>query len=107
LFDIVQYNIIELLILNQTWIVALRHLRYFIAVREHLHFGRAAQELRISQPPLSRQLKLLEEEIGASLFARTDRRVALTAAGAFLNLIDEFNPPLQGVDPVLRAKRRG
>jgi len=64
--------------------IELRQMRYFLAVAETLHFGRAASKLRIAQPNLSLQVRKIEEALGHALFIRTTRGVTLTAAGVFL-----------------------
>ena len=79
----------------------LRHLRYFVAVGEEQHFGRAAARLHVAQPPLSRQIQDLEREIGFPLLDRLPRGVRLSAAGSlFLN---DARRILQDVED---AKRR-
>ena len=82
----------------------LRHLRYFVVVAEELHFRRAAERLHMSQPPLSQQIRALEEEIGATLLLRNQRKVELTAAGAaFLERAREI---LDAVEDAARQARR-
>ncbi|MET7622386.1 LysR family transcriptional regulator [Streptomyces sp. NPDC005408] len=76
----------------------LRTLRYFVAVAEELHFGRAAARLHMSQPPLSRAIKQLETDVGAALLHRSAAGVTLTPAGAAL--LDEARALLDQADRV-------
>ncbi|MFT5997675.1 MAG: DNA-binding transcriptional LysR family regulator [Neolewinella sp.] len=83
--------------------IELRHLRYFLAVAEELHFRKAAERLYISQPGLSRQIKQLEAELGYSLFRRNNRTVALTPAGRYLHT--EVSKLLHQLDGALQHAR--
>ncbi|WLW50462.1 LysR family transcriptional regulator [Streptomyces sp. YU58] len=81
-----------------------RLLRYFVAVAEELNFARAAERLGISPPPLSRAIRQLETELGATLFERTTHTVALTAAGTVL--LDEARFALEALEAAGRRARR-
>jgi DNA-binding transcriptional LysR family regulator len=84
--------------------IELRQLRYFVAVAEELHFGKAAERLHMSQSPLSRAIRELERELGAVLFVRTTRRVELTPAG--LLLLERARRALAEIDAAVADARR-
>ncbi|WP_405993473.1 LysR family transcriptional regulator [Streptomyces sp. NBC_00986] len=83
--------------------VDLRKLRYFLAVAEELHFGRAAERLHITQPVLSRQIRVLESELGVDVFMRDRRSTVLTPAGE--QLLHDAGPLLASADALLRRAR--
>jgi DNA-binding transcriptional LysR family regulator len=82
----------------------LRKLRYFVAVAEELHFGRAAERLHVAQPVISRQIRALEDELNSQLFVRDRRRTELTAAGR--QLLEDARPLLLDADALRRRVER-
>jgi DNA-binding transcriptional LysR family regulator len=83
--------------------VELRQLRYFVAVAELLHFTKAAQRLHMAQPPLSRQIRALEEELAVQLFSRISGRVRLTHAGTIF--LEESRAVLQRAEQAVRSAK--
>src|SRR5918994_6641547 len=89
----------------------LRDLRYFVAVAEELHFTRAAERLHVSQPTLSRQIRLLERHLRCDLFVRQARTLRLTEAGAMLlsharDVLDRWDVGVAAVNEAAGRARR-
>lgn len=82
----------------------LRHLRYFVAVAEELNFSRAAERLHIAQPPLSQQIRSLENELGVQLISRNERPIRLTEAG--LALFEQAGSLLSRLDEIVASVQR-
>jgi DNA-binding transcriptional LysR family regulator len=102
--DVQYLNTAYLYALHMSDQIELRHLRYFLAVADTLHFSQAAQQLGIAQPPLSQQIKRLEELLGHPLFDRTTRGVKLTLAGKLL--ADRARSTLEKIQDDLAQVRR-
>ena len=98
IFDSLQDHLFQQLI-TMSYQIEFRHMRYFLAVAEHLHFRKASERLYISQPGLSKQIKELEDNLGIQLFERHNRKVKLTGTGAYLQ--SEFTRILKTIDHTL------
>lgn len=83
--------------------MSLSQIRYFVAVAEEKNVGRAARRLRIAQPPISRHIRSLEDELGATLFTRTPRGMELLPAGEVF--LDRARKILDAVDEAASATR--
>src|SRR5215831_17156831 len=90
--------------MNERSQIELRHLRYFLAVAETLHFGKAAAQLGMAQPPLSQQIKAFENILGHRLFDRTTRGVRLTVVGQYL--LERGHKTLEQIDKDIEIARR-
>jgi len=103
------YNTLQVLFpVERRLKLELRHIRYFLTLAEELNFSRAAERLHMAQPPLSRQIRELEEELGTKLFNRTNRRVELTAAGrVFLEKSSQILQQLENASIATRMTSLG